>query len=180
VPAAGVAQRALSEPWNTGWQGGGNVLAILTVGSWTTDYPHIPDGTLTASAERPAARTAADCLNQRRASASSSPAHAARRRRRHRPGDRSDVGDPPRREHARPERRRDAGVRRPGLADEIIAAEVTTEWVADRCATDVPTVFHTSPDVDHPAVVGPGGTDALSWTIDRFAGTTPPDEYPAG
>jgi hypothetical protein len=37
-----------------------------------------------------------------------------------------------------------------------------------------------SPDVDHPAVVGPGGTDALSWTIDRFAGTTPPDEYPAG
>jgi hypothetical protein len=55
-----------------------------------------------------------------------------------------------------------------GLADAVVAPEVTETWVADRCSGGAPTTWATYPDVSHPAIVGPGGNDALTWTIDRF------------
>ena len=64
------------------------------------------------------------------------------------------------------------------LADVIVAPAVTESWVADRCSAGAPTVWQTYPDVNHPAVVGPGGADALSWTIDRFNGETPANVCP--
>jgi hypothetical protein len=40
--------------------------------------------------------------------------------------------------------------------------------------------LHSYPDVNHQAIVGPGGTDALAWTIDRFNNSPPTENCPAG
>jgi acetyl esterase/lipase len=58
-----------------------------------------------------------------------------------------------------------------GLADELIAPAVTRSWVHRRCAAGAPVEYRTYPGVTHPAIVGPGGGDALAWTTARFAGT---------
>lgn len=158
----------------------GNVLTIFTVEAWTEYYDDIPDGTLTDRARRPADRIAEQCLNQpsrfrivvdaltlpdtiTAIDPTSDPTWSARLD--------ENTPDP------------DA-ISAPlfvgqGLADEIIAAPVTESWVTDRCDTGASTVWRTYADVNHLAVVGPGGTDAFSWTIDRFAGTDSPDVCPA-
>ena len=158
----------------------GDVLTILAVDAWSDYYPDIPDDTLTSDARRPAARLAEVCLNQ--------PS-------RYRivivgltlpdtivaidpTTDRSWTA---RLDENSPD---PTGITEPvlvsqGLADEIIAPAVTEAWVADRCASGAPTQWETYPDVNHPAVVGPGGADALSWTIDRFNGDQPIDNCPS-
>jgi acetyl esterase/lipase len=157
----------------------GNVLTILAVDSWTDYYPDIPDDTLTRDARRPAARIADSCLNQPSRfrivvagltlpdtivaiDPTTDPTWTAL----------LDANSPD-----------PTGITAPvfvgqGLADEIIAPAVTESWVADRCSAGAPTVWQTYPDVNHPAVVGPGGADALSWTIDRFNGETPANVCP--
>lgn len=157
----------------------GTVLTIFAVEAWTAYYPDIPDGTLTDRARRPARRMVEHCLNQpsrfrllvdvvtlpddvMAIDPTTDPTWTSRLE--------QNTPDP-------------TGVVAPlfvaqGLADEIIAPHVTEAWTTQRCADGAPTVWHTYPDVNHLAVVGPGGTDALSWTIDRFAGTIPPDVCP--
>jgi acetyl esterase/lipase len=157
----------------------GNVLTILAVESWSAYYPDIPDDTLTDRARRPAERLAEVCLNQPSRfrivivgltlpstvlaiDPTTNPTWVAR----------LDENTP------NPD-----GITAPllvaqGLADEIIAPDVTLGWVTARCQADLPTVWDTYPDVNHNGVVGPGGAAALSWTIDRFEGTTVADQCP--
>jgi acetyl esterase/lipase len=157
----------------------GDVLTILAADAWSEYYPEIPDETLTAEARRPAARIGDACLNQPSRyrlvvagltlpdtivaiDPTTDPTWSAR----------LDENSP-----------EPAGTDAPvlvgqGLADELIVADVTEAWVDARCAAGAPTVWRTYPDVNHPAVVGPGGADALSWTIDRFDGIEPADECP--
>jgi alpha-beta hydrolase superfamily lysophospholipase len=157
----------------------GNVLTIFAIRAWTAHYPDIPDGTLDERARRPAERLARQCLNQPSrfrllADALLLPATVAAI---------DPTTDP------RWARRLDentpapAGITAPvfvaqGLADDTIVPPVTEAWTTRRCATASPTVWRTYPDVNHIAVVGPGGTDALSWTLDRFDGTTPATTCP--
>jgi acetyl esterase/lipase len=159
----------------------GNVLTLLAVESWRDHYPDIPDGTLTERAQRPADRLAKVCLNQPSrfrivivgltlpptvlaVDPTTDPAWTAR----------LDENSPA-----------PNGIDVPvlvtqGLADEIIAPAVTQQWVTARCAAGAPTAWRTYPDVNHPGVVGPGGADALSWTIDRFEGSPVTDDCPIG
>jgi acetyl esterase/lipase len=159
----------------------GNVLSIFAVESWTAYYPDIPDGTLTDDARRPAARLADACINQPSRlrivvaglvlpdevlaiDPADDPVWTARLD--------ENTPDP-------------TGVTAPllvaqGLADQIIVPGVTTTWVSARCDAGAPTDWLTYPDVNHPAVVGPGGTDALSWTLARFDGEASPGSCPTG
>ena len=158
----------------------GNVLTIYAAEAWTEYYPDIPDDTLTGDARRPADRIADSCLNQPSRfrivvagltlpdaivaiDPTTDPTWVAL----------LDANSPD-----------PAGIAAPvfvgqSLADEIVAPAVTEGWVADRCSAGAPTVWQTYPDVNHPAVVGPGGADALSWTIDRFNGETAANVCPA-
>jgi len=148
----------------------GDILTILAVESWEEYYPDIPAGTLTDAAQRPAERIAEACFNQPSRyrivindvalpddilaiDPTTNPTWTAR----------LDQNSP-----------EPGGITVPvfvgqGLADEIIAPTVTEAWTSKRCGGDAPTVWRSYPDVNHIGVVGPGGADALSWTIDRFA-----------
>lgn len=58
-------------------------------------------------------------------------------------------------------------------------APVTTlDWVSERRQTNLPTVWRIHPDINHPGVVGSGGAEALSWTIDQLDGSTTPRRRP--
>jgi acetyl esterase/lipase len=157
----------------------GNVLTIYAIESWTEFYPDIPDGTLTSRAERPAGRIARACLNQPSRyrividsltlpdtivaiDPTTDPTWAARLD--------ENTPDP-------------AGIRVPlfvaqGTADTIIAPQVTEAWTTSRCEAGAPTYWKTYPDVEHLELVGPGGSDALAWTIGRLTDDTPPQECP--
>jgi len=157
----------------------GNVLTIFAVEAWSDYYPDIPEGTLTARAQRPAARIADICLNQPSRfriviaglvlpdtiiaiDPTTDPTWTAH----------LDTNSPD-----------PIGIAAPvfvaqGLADQLIVPDVTRTWVSDRCAGGAPTTWTTYPDVTHPAIVGPGGTAALAWTIDRFNGAAPTNTCP--
>ena len=153
----------------------GNVLTIFTVQSWTDVYPDIPDGTLTTRARRPAERIARSCINQ--------PS-------RFRlllngltlPDDIVAIDpttDPIWIGHLDANTPAPTGITAPvfigqALDDEIVAPAVTQDWTARRCAAGAATTWRTYPGVTHTAVVGPGGADALTWTIARIDQTTPP------
>lgn len=158
----------------------GNVLTILAVESWSRHYPDIPVGTFTDRARRPAERLAEICLNQPSRfriviagitlpdeilaiDPTTDPVWTAR----------LDQNTPD------PEGATAPLLVGQGLADEIIAPDVTLDWVTARCRAGLPTVWRTYPDVNHPGVVGPGGADALSWTISQLDGAASPDECPA-
>lgn len=158
----------------------GNVLTIFAVDSWSRYYPNVSMDILTARARRPARRLVQDCLNQPSRyrivvdgltlphtitthSVTTDPTWSRRLA--------ENTPDP-------------AGISAPlfvaqGLADEIIAPKVTRAWVADRCGDDAPTHWRTYPDITHTAVVGPGGRDALTWTIDQVQGTATPNRCPS-
>jgi hypothetical protein len=147
----------------------GNVLTILAVEAWSAYYPDIPDGTLAAGAQAPAGRIARACLNQPSRyriviNGLTLPDQIVAI---------DPTTDPTWLDRLAENTPDPTGVSVPlfvaqGLADGVIAADVTQSWTADRCDSDEPTVWRTYPDVDHLAVVVPGGADALSWTIDRF------------
>ena len=158
----------------------GSILTILAVEAWSAYYPDIPDGTLTGRARRPAALIAGACLNQPSRfriviagltlpdtivaiDPTTDPTWTARLD--ENAPDPTDITAP-------------VFVAQ-GLADGIISPAVTEAWVADRCAAGSPTTWQLYPDVNHSAVVGPGGADALSWTIDRFDGEQPTDTCPS-
>jgi alpha-beta hydrolase superfamily lysophospholipase len=154
----------------------GNILTILALASWSRYYPGISDEILTDDARRTARQIAGACLNQ----PSRFRIVVAGLRLPDRVVD-VDVTDDPawadRLEQNSPSPR---GVKAPlfvgqGLMDVVISPAVTTSWVARRCATGAQVEYRTYPDVTHPAVVGPGGTDAFVWTNARFAGTAPAD-----
>lgn len=158
----------------------GNVLTIFAVESWTDYYPDIPDDTLTREVRGTAERIGKDCINQpsrfRLAlegftlprdivaiDPTSDPTWTARLA--------ENSPDP-------------AGVVVPllvaqGLTDEIVAPAITEAWTADRCVTGAPTDWRTFPDVDHTAIVGPGGAAAFAWTADRFDGRPPAQRCPS-
>jgi acetyl esterase/lipase len=157
----------------------GNVLTILAVEAWSDYYPDISTDILTRDAQRPAGRLARNCINQPSRfrllltgallpdtitvrDVTADPSWTDRLDR--------NTPDP-------------AGITAPlfvaqGLADEIISPVVTEAWVIDRCATDATTQWHTYPGVAHPTIVGPGGGDALTWTIERFDGVSSPNRCP--
>jgi hypothetical protein len=148
----------------------GNVLTIFAVESWSDYYADIPDGTLTDRAQRPADRIAQNCLNQPSrfriilaglvlpdSIVAIDPAT-----------------DPIWTTHLDANSPDPDAIRAPvfvaqGLADQIIVPDITRTWVTERCGGGSPTTWTAYPDLDHVAVVGPGGNDALAWTIDRFA-----------
>ena len=158
----------------------GNLLTILAVESWDVYYGDIPADTLAADAKKPAERIAKDCLNQPSrfrllANALTLPKTVVAI---------DPVTNPIWQTHLQANSPDPTGVQPPlfvgqGLADEVVNEQVTTSFVTDRCTAGAPTVFHTYPDITHNGVVGPGGADAYSWTIDRFEGTTPPDDCPS-
>lgn len=149
----------------------GNILTILAVDSWTKYYDDIPDGTLVADARKPAERIGKNCINQPSrfrllANALALP-------------DKVLAIDPSTnpvwKGHLDANTPSPDGVPGPvfvgqGLADEIVAPAVTTSFVEARCQAGATTTWKTYPNVTHAGVVGPGGADALNWTIDRFAG----------
>lgn len=157
----------------------GKVLSVFAFESWSDYYPTIPDDTLTDAAREPGRRLAAVCLNQ--------PS-------RYRivivgltfPSTIFDVDpitDPTWRSLLDQNSPDPTGVGPPllvgqGLADELIIPDVTEAWVVARCDAGRTTEWRTYADVNHTAVVGPGGADALSWTIDRFEGVTATSECP--
>jgi acetyl esterase/lipase len=157
----------------------GDVLTIFAVEAWSAFYPDIPDNTLADAARRPARRLAGVCINQPSRfrvpiigltlpddivaiDPTTDPIWTARLD--------DNTPDP-------------GGIAAPlfvaqGLADEVISPDVTMDWTVDRCTTGAATTWRTYPDVNHPAIVGPGGTDALSWTIDRLDGIPPTNQCP--
>jgi acetyl esterase/lipase len=158
----------------------GNALTIFAVEAWADYYPDIPDGTLTARAQRPADRIAEICINQ------------PSRFRIVIAGlvlpdtilDIDPTTDPTWTAHLDANSPNPTGITAPvfvaqGLADNVIAPQVTQRWVTDRCARGAPTVWTTYPDVTHPAVIEPGGTDALAWTADRFDEVAPTNQCPS-
>jgi acetyl esterase/lipase len=157
----------------------GNLLSIYAVESWQDYYPDIPPDSLTPDAKGPAGRIAELCLNQpsRFRILLNIPAL---------PNNIMGIDpatNPIWKGHLDANSPSPTGIGGPvfvaqGLADEVVAPAVTTTWVTDRCTAGAPTVFHTYPDMTHDGVVGPGGADAYSWTIDRFEGTQPPDDCP--
>lgn len=160
----------------------GTLLTVLAVESWSRYYPGVSTDVLAERARRPAARLAGACLN---------------RPSRYRipiaglalpdPVTSRDVTEDPSwvrlldRNAPAP-----AGVAAPvlvtqGLDDRVVAPGVTEAWVADRCAAGGgPTEWRTHGGVDHGEIVGPGGDDALAWTMDRFAGAAAADRCPGG
>jgi acetyl esterase/lipase len=158
----------------------GNVLTIFTVQSWIDVYPDIPDDTLIERARGPAERIARACLNQPSRfrivvngltlpstivaiDPTTDPVWTAR----------LDQNTP-----------EPSGIAGPlfvaqGLADEIIASDVTAAWTRRRCEAGAPTSWRPYPAVTHLQIVEPGGVDALAWTIDRFeAVALPPNACP--
>jgi hypothetical protein len=157
----------------------GNLLSILAVESWQDYYPDIPPDSLVPDARGPAGRIAKLCLNQpsRFRILLNIPALPKNIM-----GIDPDT-NPIWKGHLDTNTPSPTGISGPvfvaqGLADEVVAPAVTTTWVTDRCTAGSPTVFHTYPDITHDGVVGPGGADAYSWTIDRLEGTEPPDDCP--
>jgi hypothetical protein len=158
----------------------GNILTIFAVESWSEYYSDIDEDALMDGARGPAERIDDDCINQPSRfrlvlsgfnlpdtvlaiDPNTDPAWSAHLD--------ANTPDP-------------AGITVPlfvaqGLADEIIIPSVTETWVADRCADDVPTEWRSYPDITHAGIVGPGGADALAWTIDRFDGETPATACPS-
>jgi acetyl esterase/lipase len=158
----------------------GNVLTIFAVESWSDYYGGVSDDILTSDVRRPAERIAESCINQpsryrvvisglrlpdtiTARDITTDPAWT----------DRLDQNTPD-----------PAGIAAPllvaqGLDDRIIAPAVTQAWVTDRCAAGAPTRWHTYRAVSHPEIVGPGGNDALAWSIDRFDGLPSSDRCPA-
>ena len=157
----------------------GDLLTILAVESWKVYYGDIPADTLAADAQKPAERIAKDCLNQPSryrllVNVVSLPKTVVAI---------DPASNPIWQRHLDANAPAPTGVRTPlfvgqGLADEVVNEQVTTTFVTDRCTAGAPTVYHTYPDVTHNSVVGPAGADAFSWTIDRFEGTTSPDDCP--
>jgi len=157
----------------------GNVLTILAVDSWSAYYPELSTDILTPDLRRRAGRMGRDCLNQ-----------PSRFRlllaglRLPRTITVRDVTDDPAWSARLDENTPDpAGMAAPllvevGLADEVIAPAVTRGWVEDRCATGAATQWSARDGVDHLDIVGPGGTDALAWTVDRFDGAPAPNRCP--
>lgn len=157
----------------------GNFLTVLAVEAWTAHYPELPDDTLSSSAAGPAGRLAAACLNQ----PSRFRALLAALRL---PDDLLTVDpttDPAWTARLRENRPDPAGITAPlfvgqGLADTIIDAGVTRAWVEERCEASLPTTWTGYGGLDHLDVVGPGGTDAMAWTTDRFDGAETVDACP--
>lgn len=153
----------------------GKVLTVLTVESWTDVYPDIPAGTLTEAARAPATQMARDCINQPSRyrlllGSLTLPSTIVAI---------DPTTDPTWIRHMTDNSPRPDGIAGPllvaqGLSDEVISAPVTEAWVRSRCADDAPTTWQSYPGLNHNGVVGPGGDDALAWTIDRFAGDPPP------
>jgi acetyl esterase/lipase len=151
----------------------GNVLTVFTVDAWTDHYGDLPDDTLTERARRPAERLVRNCINQPSRFRLLLGAAAL-------PDDVVAIDpttDPSWTGHMADNTPDPGGIDGPvlvaqGLADEVIASDVTEAWVGERCDGGAPTTWITYDDVNHNAVVGPGGTDAFSWTIDRFEGVT--------
>jgi acetyl esterase/lipase len=149
----------------------GNILTIFAVHAWSRYYADISEDVLTPAARGPAERIANVCLNQpsrlrivvaglrlpatvTNLDVATDPAWSARL------GENTPTPD---------------GVRAPllvaqGLADELIVPAVTDAWVERRCDAGRQVEYRTYPEVSHLGIVGPGGSDALSWTRDRFAG----------
>lgn len=66
-----------------------------------------------------------------------------------------------------------------GADDDVISADITHDWVRDRCDSAAPTTWVSYSGVDHVGVINQGGDDGLEWTIDRFAGETFSSTCPA-
>jgi acetyl esterase/lipase len=155
---------------------GGNVLTSFAVHSWSRYYGDIDDEILTSRARRPAERIAASCINQ----PSRFRIAVAGLRLPDRVVDVDVTKDPTWKMRLDENSPTPGGIAAPlfvgqGLADRLIAPRVTESWVGRRCASGGQAELRTYPDVTHPAVVGPGGRDALAWTIERFAGAVPDD-----
>jgi hypothetical protein len=150
---------------------GGNVLTLFALASWSRYYTGIDDSILVDDARGPARRIGESCVNE--PSRVRIAAAAARLPNRVLAVDVAD--DPawkPRLERNSPA---PSGIRAPlfvaqGVADELIAPEVTTAWVERRRAAGGAIDFKSYPGVTHPAVVGAGGADALAWTKDKLNG----------
>jgi acetyl esterase/lipase len=159
----------------------GNVLTVFAVESWSEVYPDIPEDTLTGAAREPARRIARNCINEPSRFRLLADAIAL-------PDDILAIDpttDPTWTRRLDRNSPAPAGVRSPlfvaqGLADEVIAPQVTEAWTADRCEGDARTTWRTYPGLSHNGVVGPAGEDAYAWTVDRFAGRTPVTRCPNG
>jgi acetyl esterase/lipase len=148
----------------------GEILTVLTVESWTDVYPDIPDDTLTDAAKPAAARLARNCINQPSRfrlllGGLALPKGAVAI---------DPTTDPTWSRHLAENSPDPGAIDGPlfvgqGLSDEIISAPVTQRWVDQRCAGGAPTTWIAYDGLTHNGVVGPGGADAFSWTVDRFA-----------
>ena len=152
----------------------GNVLTVLAVEAWSRYYPDLSTGILSPRARQPARRIADACLNQ--PSRYRIPVDGLLLP--HTLTTREVAADPTWTRRLDQNTPNSSGVTAPlfvaqGLTDELISPDVTQAWVTDRCMTSAPTTWRTYPDVDHLAIVGPGGDDALTWTIDQLDGPTP-------
>jgi alpha-beta hydrolase superfamily lysophospholipase len=176
----------------------GNVLTILAVEAWSQYYPDISIDILRSRARRPAGRIADACLNQpsrfRIVVAGLTLPDTVLAR---------DVAEDPTWRRRLDQNTPDpSGFEAPlfvaqGLADEIVAPAVTEAWVAERCRAGStagpaepagpagttgsagPTEWRTYAGVTHAEIVGPGGADALAWTVDQFEGTETSSRCPA-
>ncbi len=158
----------------------GNFLTVLAVQAWSAYYDDIPAGTLTRAARVPARTLARTCLNQPSRFRIAVAGLAL-------PDEVLALDpeeDPAWRAHLAANEPDPTGIDAPlfvgqGDADEIIDPEVTEAWVAARCEAGGPTTWRSYPGVDHLAVVEGGGDDAMTWTLDRFAGEDQVDACPA-
>ncbi|HEY8545491.1 MAG TPA: lipase family protein [Acidimicrobiales bacterium] len=148
----------------------GNVLSIFAVEAWTRYYDGLDTDVLVPRARRPAERIAAACINQPSRFRLLVDAFTLPRTVTARPiADDPDWKGPLAANAPDP-----GGIAAPvlvaqGLADEVVAPEVTEGWVADRCAAGAPTDFRTYPGLDHLSVVDPAGDAALAWSAERLA-----------
>jgi acetyl esterase/lipase len=152
----------------------GNVLTSFAVHAWSRYYDDINDEILTSGARRPAERIATSCVNQ----PSRFRIAVAGLRLPDRIVDVDVTKDPSWKMRLDENSPTPGAIVAPlfvgqGLADRLIAPRVTGSWVKRRCASGAQVELRTYPDVTHPAVVGPGGRDALAWTTERFAGAVP-------
>jgi acetyl esterase/lipase len=155
---------------------GGNILTIYALASWSRYYAGIDDSILTAAARAPAKRIADACLNQ----PSRFRIVAAGLRLPDRVVDVDVSSDPAWARRLDQNSPSADGITAPlfvaqGLADKLIAPAVTRSWIEQRCNSGAPVEYRTYPAVTHPAIVGPGGRDALAWTTAQLARTAPAD-----
>lgn len=150
----------------------GKLLTVFALYAWSAHYPGLSyDAIIVPCARRAASRIVKECLNTPSrlllvANAKILPAQVVN----------GDITTDPQWKPLFDENSTPPSIDAPvfvaqGLADQVVSPPVTHAWFTSLCAAEHRGELRDYAGVDHRGIAQAGGVDAVTWLIDRFAGT---------